>query len=235
MVYNISKIIKNIMLKYSPDAFRKIKAVCEVIQERVELENSLSLEIGYHQIWVAKGLNETDFRRVFELLISQEKVVELVEAEKQRGFERGDRVVAYKIKVLPKFNLFIRDELRILPISAEMVKKIKHLEYLIDSTSFSVNHGEIYIEVLEGNDRSRSKSAMVLEHLWGFREMKKNGRITRVGDSTSEGNLIKYAGCKSADALNKLIQRLNRFMKDHCLPIQIISEEEGYQLTINFT
>lgn len=210
-------------MKYSPGAFIKIKAICREIQEKVDLDDSDIVELIDDIVCHETGIYQEDLEKVLELLEKREGVINLIKKELVEADAPIYCGTLYKIKTLPKFSKFIRDEIKLLP-GISKVEKVEKL-YFTDSGDFIVNDERV-IKLFENRSKNSCKSLKVLDSLWQNRVETKKGNRREFGEALSKENLRIIGGCISLKALDKLVNRLNGKMNSMNVPANI-GEPQG--------
>lgn len=120
-------------MKYSPDAFVKIKAVCDAIQAEIELSDISIVKLKYEKVR-AKAVDLDDFKKVLRLLEQREKVIKFL-GEKPIDKKFPDLSgTYYSIEVLKNFYDFIENDLQI---------RIKQ-DHKEESTNFWIDDDKVF-------------------------------------------------------------------------------------------
>lgn len=113
---------------------------------------------------------------------------------------------------------------------------IKHIRLSDRNSILEINKGEndISFRSKKGGEgqENQKKNFKILSYLWESHREQNHKKIFQKGSYETIENIVKMSGCKSAGAVRKQIQRLNKLFIKKGVAIKIEGENSKFRLTI---
>ncbi|MBI2473385.1 hypothetical protein HYV70_02425 [Candidatus Uhrbacteria bacterium] len=124
-------------------------------------------------------------------------------------------------------------------IKKSFIVRIKNISLSKEDCLLKINDGEkiIFFKSKKGKEdfEKETKQFKILYHLWEFRQEKKGSSILKKSEIVTLKNLQICSQSKSASAVSKTIERLNKRFKKEGVTIEIECENEKCRLIIEKT